>query len=132
MAGQTERGQMEQLMELQMRSMEMRQHVVKISNQVSEMEREHAVATITLGHLETLPADSVTYRPLGKCFVLEPPTKLAERMKEAAAKNEADAVTKLKLRQQFIDRLKENEKQLEELMDHFEKSSKRQAGAATP
>jgi len=111
-------------MELQNRSMEMRQHVVRISNQVATMERDQTVAQITINHLETLPPGTVTYRPLGKCFVLEPREELTIRMNNAIEKNGREAEVKLKLRQQFVDKLKENEDQLEELMDQIEKTSK--------
>eukprot|EP00184_Porphyridium_aerugineum_P001478 CAMPEP_0184706164 /NCGR_PEP_ID=MMETSP0313-20130426/36614_1 /TAXON_ID=2792 /ORGANISM="Porphyridium aerugineum, Strain SAG 1380-2" /LENGTH=133 /DNA_ID=CAMNT_0027167711 /DNA_START=109 /DNA_END=510 /DNA_ORIENTATION=- len=122
---QPDRHQMEQLMELQTRGLEMRQHVVRLSNQIAALERERTVARITMNHIDSLEDDIVTYRPLGKCFILESHEGLNERMKSSMEKYALDIDTKLKLRDQFLTKIRENEVQLEELMDALEKTAKK-------
>ncbi|KAA8497754.1 hypothetical protein FVE85_5339 [Porphyridium purpureum] len=120
---QPDRAQMEQLMELQTRAMEMRQHVTRLANQIANLERDQAVARITINHIQSLPPGTQTYRPLGKCFTLDSPEALKDRLSSATQKQALEIQSKTTLREQFFVKLKENERQLEDLMDTIERGA---------
>ena len=112
---------MDQLVDLTNRQNELRKHVMQLTQQLASGDRERAVTTLTLRELEGLGAETKTYKAIGKAYVLEDQKELKkelEKEKESSAVRDKD---RLKLRDQFVDKLKGSEKQSQELAAQISK-----------
>jgi len=116
MAANVDKATMDQMMELQHRTQELRRHLAQISAQLQSAETERAILSLSLKHIEQLPADARTFKPVGKMFVLEGKDKLKEQLGAATKKSLEDSTQKTTLRQQFAAKLRENESQADELI----------------
>lgn len=110
----------EQLWELQTRQSELRRHVVQLTTQLNAGERERAMLDVTLKGMGSMGDDAKMYKPLGKMFVLAPKSKLEHEFKEAKRDGAKRDEGKLKLREQFVNKLKESEKASEEIAERIE------------
>jgi len=112
----------EQLWELQTRQSELRRHVVQLSTQLNNGERERAVLDFTLKEMDTISDDKdvPVYKPVGKMFVRAPKKKLVQEFKEAKDESTKRDENKLKLREQFVEKLKDSEKMSEDVAGKIE------------
>jgi chaperonin cofactor prefoldin len=105
----------DQLWELQTRQTELRRHVVQLSSQLSSAAKERDVIDITVREMDRLPADTRTYRVVGKMFVLvgaeDLRSELVDIKNESAKKDDS----RFALREQFVAKLKDAESQSEQL-----------------
>jgi chaperonin cofactor prefoldin len=110
-----EQQMIDQLWELQTRQTELRRHVVQLSSQLSSAVKERDVIDITVREMDRLPADTRTYRVVGKMFVLvgaeDLRSELVDIKNESAKKDDS----RLALRDQFVAKLKDAEYQSEQL-----------------
>mmetsp|Transcript_11378 Transcript_11378/g.34816 ORF Transcript_11378/g.34816 Transcript_11378/m.34816 type:complete len:130 (+) Transcript_11378:257-646(+) len=123
MAANVDKATMDQMMELQHRTQELRRHLAQISAQLQSAETERAILSLSLKHIEQLPADARTFKPVGKMFVLEGKDKLKEQLGAATKKSLEDSTQKTTLRQQFAAKLRENESQADELIMQIQKAN---------
>lgn len=110
----------EQLWELQTRQSELRRHVVQLSTQLNSGERERAVLDFTLKEMDNIEDDVPVYKPVGKMFVVAPKKKLMEEFKQAKDESSERDENKLKLREQFVEKLKDSEKMSEDVAAKIE------------
>ncbi len=115
----------EQLWELQTRQSELRRHVVQLTTQLNSGERERAVLDVTLKEMESITEDTPVYKPVGKMFVLAPKDKLIADFKEAKTNSAKRDESKLKLREQFVSKLKDSEKMSEDIAEKIEATRKK-------
>lgn len=110
----------EQLWELQTRQSELRRHVVQLSTQLNTGERERAVLDFTLKEMGNIGDDVAVYKPVGKMFVVAPREKLMEEFRGAKEESSKRDENKLKLREQFVEKLKDSEKMSEDVAGKIE------------
>lgn len=115
----------EQLWELQTRQSELRRHVVQLTNQLNSGERERAVLDVTLKEMDNIGEDTPVYKPIGKMFVLAPKDKLITDFKQAKSSSAKRDESKLKLREQFVTKLKDSEKMSEDIAEKIEAARKK-------
>lgn len=117
----------EQLWELQTRQSELRRHVVQLTTQLNAGERERGVLDVTLKEMENIGDDTPVYKPVGKMFVLAPKDKLIGEFKEAKLASAKRDEGKLKLREQFVTKLKDSEKKSDDIAEKIEAARKKLA-----
>lgn len=106
---------MEQMMELNNRQNELRRHVMQLTQQLANGDRERAIARVTLDELERLSPNTKTYKTIGKMYLLEDQDKIKADLVKAKDDSGSADEDRLKLREQFVNKLKESEAQSEEL-----------------
>ena len=102
-------------MELTNRQTELRRHLMQLTQQLANGDRDRAIATVTLEELARLPPETRTYRAVGKMYVLQDKQKIQQDIAAAAADSAKADQDRLLLRGQFVKKLKESEAQSEEL-----------------
>ncbi|OSX70617.1 hypothetical protein BU14_0709s0001 [Porphyra umbilicalis] len=119
MAQPAERNQMEQLRELQNRSMELRRHLTQLSGQVEAAAHERQALERTLKELSAMKPETETYKVIGKMFLLQTQAELTDQVTAELGEAVSSVEMRLKLRSQFVEKLKENELGIEELVASF-------------
>lgn len=112
--------QIEQLWELQTRQSELRRHVVQLTTQLSAGERERAMLDVTVREMDAMPREAKVYKPVGKMFVLAPKEQLRGEFLELKQESTKRDTGRMSLREQFVSKLKDSEKQSEDLAKRIE------------
>lgn len=110
---------MEQLRELQNRSMELRRHLTQLSGQVDAAAHERQALERTLKELSAMKPETETYKVIGKMFLLQSQAELSAQVTAELAEAVSSVESRLKLRSQFVEKLKENESEIEELVSTY-------------
>lgn len=125
------KSELDQLWELQGRQAELRRHVMQLTSQLSNAERERSIIDITVREMEAMSDNTPVYMSVGKMFVLSPRTDLRSSLitsRNESLKRDDDRRT---LRQQFVNKLKEGEVKIDELADQIEAARTRAAAPAS-
>jgi chaperonin cofactor prefoldin len=117
-----EQQMIEQLWELQTRQTELRRHVVQLSSQLTSAAKEREILDITVREMDRLPADTRTYRAIGKMFVLSNAKGLRTELVDIKTDSAKNDESRLALRDQFVAKLKDAEAQSEQLAATMQKS----------
>lgn len=105
----------EQLWELQGRQAELRRHVLQLTSQINIAQRECNVLDITVRELDAMPKETKVYMAVGKMFALNPKDELRTELVQAREKTLKRDDDRRRLREQFVNKLKESEDRIDEL-----------------
>lgn len=122
--------EIEQLWELQGRQAELRRHVLQLTSQINVAQRERSVLGITVRELDAMPNESKVYMAVGKMFALNPKDELRSELVQAREESLKKDDDRKRLRDQFVNKLRESEDRIGELANQIDLSRSKAREAA--
>lgn len=114
------KSELDQLWELQGRQAELRRHVLQLTSQLNNAERERNVIDITVREMDAMVDDTNTYMGVGKMFVLTPKQELRSTLESAKQESIKRDEGRISLREQFLIKLRESENRIDEIAQQIE------------
>lgn len=124
--------ELDQLWELQGRQAELRRHVLQLTSQLNNAERERSVIDITMREIDAMPDSTKMYMGVGKMFVFSKKQEMSASLSEAKDESIKRDEGRTSLREQFLVKLKESENRIDELAHQIEAARVKTAAQARP
>lgn len=114
------KSELDQLWELQGRQAELRRHVLQLTSQLNAAERDRAIIDISVKEIDAMPHNTRMFMGLGKMFVLTEKQKFRSNLLETKEESLKKDQGRTSLREQFIQKLRESESRIDEIVDQIE------------
>lgn len=121
------KSELDQLWELQGRQAELRRHVLQLTSQLAVAERERAVIDISVREMDAMADDTRMYMSVGKMFVLSSKQGLRTDLLNSKEQSLQRDQGRKSLREQFIQKLRESETRIDEIVDQIDAARSKHA-----